>query len=374
MSAQLEIQLIAVIVAVACAIPGVFLVLRKMAMMTDAITHTILLGIVIGFFLVKDFSSPLLILGAALVGLLTVYLVENLNRTRLVSEDSAIGIVFPLLFSIAIILISRYAGNVHLDVDSVLLGELAFAPFNRFELFGVDMGAKSLYSMGTVLVLNAVLVWVFFKELKIAVFDPALAFVLGFSPVLIQYGLMASVSVTTVAAFEAVGSILVIAFMVGPPVSAYLLTDDLKRMLWISGVLGAINAVLGYRIAAFFDVSIAGAMAVMTGISFLLILIFAPRRGMITVLRRRSQQRDAFARKSILFHILQHEGTPSERTENGVQTLHLHINQRKDVTDRMMQGFITEDILFIREGVYCLTQKGRAYTIESYEAIVENFA
>ncbi|MCB0293484.1 MAG: metal ABC transporter permease, partial [Calditrichaeota bacterium] len=133
-SAQLEIQLIASIVAVACALPGVYLVLRRMAMMSDAISHTVLLGIVIAFFITKSITSPLLLIGAALMGVVTVSLVELLNRTKLVREDAAIGLVFPAIFSIAVILISRFAGDVHLDTDAVLLGELAFAPFNRLRL------------------------------------------------------------------------------------------------------------------------------------------------------------------------------------------------------------------------------------------------
>jgi manganese/zinc/iron transport system permease protein len=138
--AQVEIQAIAAVVAVACALPGVFLVLRRMAMMADAISHTVLLGIVLVFFLTRDLNSPLLIVGAAATGVVTVSLVELLNRTRLVKEDAAIGLIFPALFSIAIILISRFAGDVHLDTDAVLLGELAFAPFERVELAGLDFG------------------------------------------------------------------------------------------------------------------------------------------------------------------------------------------------------------------------------------------
>ena len=114
---QLEIQLIAIVVAVACALPGVFLVLRRMAMMSDAISHTVLLGIVVAFFIVRDITSPVLIFGAALTGVLTVSLVELLHRTRLVKEDAAIGLVFPAMFSLAVILISRYAGDIHLDVN-----------------------------------------------------------------------------------------------------------------------------------------------------------------------------------------------------------------------------------------------------------------
>jgi manganese/zinc/iron transport system permease protein len=372
MSPQFEIQLIAVMVAVACSIPGVFLVLRKMAMMSDAITHTILLGIVIGFLIINDINSPLLIIGASLVGLLTVYLVELLNRTRLLSEDSAIGIVFPLLFSIAIIMITMFTGDVHLDTDAVLLGELAFAPFNRLKIGGVDLGAKAIYIMGSVLIVNIALVVFFFKELKISIFDSALAAVLGFSPVLLQYGLMASVSVTTVAAFEAVGSILVIAFMIGPPISAYLLTDDLKRMLLISAGIGAVNALLGYQIAFAFDVSIAGSMATMTGISFILVFIFAPERGMITVATRRKRQRWDFTKKSILFHIMNHQEDSNEDSENGVDTIYHHINQSKEILGKMMKQLMDDQLVVIEHDTYHLRDQGRTYTLESYEEIVES--
>ena len=129
--AQIEIVLIAAVVAASCALVGSFLVLRRMALMSDAISHAILFGIVLMFFVVESTTSPLLIVAATLTGVLTVLLVEALTRTQLVKEDAAIGLVFPLLFSLGVILITRYASNVHLDVDAVLLGELAFAPFNR---------------------------------------------------------------------------------------------------------------------------------------------------------------------------------------------------------------------------------------------------
>lgn len=369
MSPQLEIQLIAVIVAVACSIPGVFLVLRKMAMMTDAITHTILLGIVIAFLIVKDFNSPFLIIGAALVGVLTVYLVEALNRTRLVNEDSAIGIVFPLLFSIAIIIISKYAGSVHLDTDSVLLGELAFAPFDRMRIGGVDIGAKSIYSMGAILIANIVFVILFFKELKLATFDSGLASALGFAPVFIHYGLMTSVSVTAVGAFQAVGSILVIALMIGPPITAYLLSDDLRRIIFISGAVGAANSIIGYQFASLFDVSIAGSIALITGFSFMVVFIFAPERGIFSVLRRRKGQKIDFAAKSMLFHIYNHEGEANEAIENGIETICEHLNWKKDFLDEIVEKLKKRKIITESNNVLKLTEKGRAYTIISFEEI-----
>jgi manganese/zinc/iron transport system permease protein len=139
-TAQVEIQAIAAVVAAACALPGVFLVLRRMALISDAISHAILPGIVLAFFVVEDLSSPLLVVGAAGMGLVTVVLIELLRRTELVREDAAIGLVFPVLFSAGVVLIARFADDVHLDIDAVLLGELAFAPFDRLVFWGWDWG------------------------------------------------------------------------------------------------------------------------------------------------------------------------------------------------------------------------------------------
>ena len=153
-SAQLEIQLIASLVAIACAIPGTFLVLRKMAMISDAISHSILPGLVVGFFITQDLNSPLLILLAAFTGVLTVVLVEKIQQTKLVKEDTAIGLVFPALFSVGVILIAKYANDVHLDIDAVLLGELAFTPFDRVYWGETDLGPKSLMVIGIILIIT----------------------------------------------------------------------------------------------------------------------------------------------------------------------------------------------------------------------------
>lgn len=370
MSPQLEIQVIAVIVAVACALPGAFLVLRKMSMMSDSITHTILLGIVLAFFMTHSLTSPFLIVGAALVGVATVYLTELIHKTRLVSEDSSIGIVFPLLFSIAIILITRYAGSVHLDTDSVLLGELAFAPFDRMTIGGMDIGAKAIYTTGILLIINVAVISLFFKELKLVTFDPALAAALGFVPALIHYGLMTLVSLTTVGAFEAVGSVLVVAFMIGPPVTAYLLTDNLKHMLFLSAGIGAINAVLGYQLAALFDVSIAGSMAVVTGLVFFVVYVFAPRRGLISVLQRRRKQKLEFSEKTLLFHLYNHEGSEDEAREAGIATVEKELHWQRDFTYRIINRLVKEEYLVTDcENILKLTDKGRQYSMQAYQEL-----
>jgi manganese/zinc/iron transport system permease protein len=325
MRPEVEIQLIAAVVAVACALPGVFLVLRRMALMSDAISHSILLGIVLAFFATGSLSSPLLLVAAAATGLLTVTLVELLNKSRLVKEDAAIGLVFPALFSIGVILIARFAGNIHLDVDAVLLGELVFAPFDRLEIGGADAGPRILWVMSGILLLNALFIILFYKELKLTTFDEGLAAALGFAPGLIHYLFMGLVSITAVGAFDAVGSILVVALMIAPAATAYLLTDRLQVMVMLSAAIGVASAVAGYWMSFALDVSIAGSMATMTGVAFLLAFLLAPQRGLVAIARRRARQRWDFAQTMLTIHLLNHEGSPEAATENRVEHLHEHL-------------------------------------------------
>lgn len=290
----LEIYLVAIVVAVACALPGVFLVIRGITMLSDAITHSVLLGIVLAFFLVNDFNSPLLLVGATLTGLLVVWLIEALQRTELMSSDAAIGIVFPLFFSIGIILITRYAGDIHLDTDSVLMGELVFIPFRRLELFGYDIGPVSLWGILGILLLNIGFISIFFKELKVTTFDPVFAMTIGISPAIIHYALMGFVSLTAVGSYDAVGSILVVGFMVGPGLSAYLLSDDLKKILWISVLFAILNSVLGITVARHLDVSLAGMIAVTTGFTAFLVFLLSPKKGWIKEKMKHAKQKEAF--------------------------------------------------------------------------------
>lgn len=356
----IEIQLIAAIVAVACALPGVFLVLRRMALMSDAISHSILLGIVLAFFVTEDLSSPLLILAAAATGVATVSLVELLTRSQRVREDAAIGLVFPALFSIGVVLISRYAGDVHLDLDAVLLGELVFAPFDRVEWAGRDLGPRALYVMGAILLLNAAFIALFYKELKISTFDAALAGALGFAPGAIHYAFMTVVSITAVGAFDAVGSILVVALMIAPPATAYLLTDRLPRMIGLSAAIGVLSAISGYWLAHTMDVSIAGSMATMTGVCFLLGFLLAPERGLLALARRRARQRWEFAQKMLAIHLLNHEGSPAAATENREPHLHEHLRWAPEFAARVVRQAEKKGLVQRRDhDRLMLTERGR---------------
>ncbi len=359
MTPQMEIQLIAAVVAAACALPGVFLVLRRDALMSDAISHAILLGIVVGFLITGDLGSPLLILGAALTGVLTVALVEVTYRTRLVREDAAIGIVFPALFSIGVILIARFADDVHLDIDAVLLGELAFAPFDRLTFAGQDVGPRALWVMAGVLLLNAAFISAFYKELKLTTFDTLLAGALGFSPALVHYGFMALVSVTAVGAFDAVGSVLVIALMIAPPAAAYLLTDHLGRMIALSLGLGVASALSGYWLAHVLDASIAGSMAVAAGGWFAAAMLLAPERGIIATALRRGRQRLEFAQLMLLIHLHNHEELPEAAEENRVPHLHRHLRWQPAFAERIVRLSERRRLVAIEGDALALTESGR---------------
>lgn len=352
MIAGLEIQLIAIITAMACSLVGVFLVIRNMAMVSDAITHTVLLGIVIGFFITKNINSPLLIVLAAVMGVVTVVAIEALQNTKLLSTDASTGVVFPFFFSIAIILISKFAGSVHLDVDAVMLGELAFAPFNRLVLFGVDIGPIALYTSLIMFILNLIFIYAFYKEIQINSFDVILGGLLGFAPLFIHYLLMTLVSMTTVVAFETAGSILVIAFMVGPAITARLLTDDLKKIIGSSLLISIFNAVIGYQTANYFDVSIAGSMAVITGLTFLLVSLFSTKSGIITTIKKYYNQQKYYYRLILMYQLTHHNKNIT------LEDLLEHISWDESKKRKVLDECIKLDWIDLQNNIVNLTEKG----------------
>lgn len=355
---QIEIQLIASLVAAACAIPGVFLVLRRVSLMSDAISHTVLFGIVIGFLLLRDINSPFLILFAAGAGVLTVSISELLLKTGRVREDAAIGLVFPAIFSIAVIIITQQLSNIHIDVDAVLLGELAFAPFNRVMILGASL-PRGVVVMGIILAMNVILLGLFYKELKLATFDAGLAAALGFSPTLIHYGLMTSVSVTAVGAFDHVGSILVIALMIAPAAAAYLLTDKLSRMVLYSVLIAVASAISGYWVARELNVNISGAMATMTGTLFVLVLLFAPERGLIARMIQREGRKRRFATEMLVVHLNRHENTPEAAAENTLSHLVEELNWSSQFAKSTVNRAVGQGWVDLQQDALMLTDLGR---------------
>lgn len=251
-------------------------------MVGDAISHAVLPGIVIAFLISGSRDSVTMLIGAGLIGILTTFLIEFFHKKGKLQTDASIGVTFTWLFAIGVIMITAFAGQVDLDQDCVLYGEIAYVPIDLWITDGgTVMGPRVVYIAGTVLVLNILFVSIFYKELFLTTFDPAFASAIGISTALWHYLLMGAVSVTTVASFESVGAILVVALLVAPPATAYLLTHKLKQMILISVILGVLISISGYFIALLFDGSIAGAMAIAAGFFFALSYLFSPQNGIL---------------------------------------------------------------------------------------------
>ncbi|MBM7540448.1 metal ABC transporter permease [Amphibacillus cookii] len=268
-----------ILVGVTCGINGSLLVLRKTAMLADAISHTVLLGIVGAFFITQTLHGIPMLIGAAVVGLLTAYLVETLNQKG-VQKDASIGVIFTSLFALAVVLLSFIGSQVHLDTEHALMGEIAFVPWNRFVLHGIDLGPKAVWMLSTVLLISLTVIFLFYKQIKISTFDHHYAILIGIPVGFIHYLLMTLVSLSTVASFNSVGAILVVAMLIVPGATAYLLSDRFINVILLSGLIGGLSAILGYWSAIQLNVSIAGAMATTTGLFFMLAFLFH-REGLV---------------------------------------------------------------------------------------------
>jgi len=315
------IVVIGALCAVACALPGCFLVLRGMSMMGDAISHAVLPGLAIAFLVTGARASFTMFIGAAIVGVLTAVFTQWVSTFGRVDRGASMGIVFTTLFAIGLLLIVQAADKVDLDPGCVLYGAIELTPLDTLFTLNVFGGSldvpRAAVVLGIVLLLNLGIIAVLFKELRISSFDPELATTLGINATVMHYLLMTMVAVTTVASFEAVGSIIVIAMLIVPAAAAYLLTDRLGMMLVISAVIAALSAGLGHLGAivvpgwfsypattpagrtvwhTFESTNTSGVMAVAAGLLFVAAWLGSPRHGLIArLLNRRAAGRDETA-------------------------------------------------------------------------------
>ena len=347
------------LVGISGAILGTFLVLRGNAMLTDAISHSIVFGIIVVWLLTRQLAGPVQLIGAALTGVLTVVLSEALARSRLVKMDAAIGLVFPALFAAGVILIALYARDVHIHVETVLLGEIGFVWMNTVTLWGLRVPV-AVASLGAVLMINLLFVLALWKELKLASFDPGLAAALGFLPGVLHYAILTLTSVTAVAAFDAVGAILFIAFVIVPPATAYLLTRRLWLMMGLAVVLAVAACVSGYVLARHWNVSIAGMMAYMTGVWFACALICAPDRGLIAqTLRWRMQRLDHDCR-TLVAHLYTHQDTEAKAEENTLRALISHLRWSEPRARAAILRAHDRALIERHDGLLTLRPKGTA--------------
>ncbi len=291
------IVIVGMLAAVSCALLGNFLVLRRMSMMGDAISHAVLPGLAVAFLITGARASLAMFIGAAVVGVLTAVFTQWISRFGKVDQGASMGIVFTTLFALGLVLIVRAADHVDLDASCVLYGAIELTPLDVVwskKLFGIVIELpRAVIVLAPVCLLNALFVILFFKELRISSFDPELASTMGINANWMHYLLMTLVAITTVAAFEAVGSIIVIAMLVVPAATAHLLTDRLHWMILMSVALAIVTAILGHIFAVLLPgwiglapslvdaTSTSGMMAVTSGLIFATALFAAPKYGIL---------------------------------------------------------------------------------------------
>jgi manganese/zinc/iron transport system permease protein len=285
------------LVATACGLIGNYLILRRMALVGDAISHSVLPGLAIAFLLARSRGSLVMFLGALGAGLVTTILIELIHKKSRVKQDAAIGITFSSLFALGVILISLYASRVDLDQECVLYGEIGNVWIDTpVTIGGVTLGPATVVRMAIVTLITALLIVLFYKELLVSSFDPGLAFSLGINATVVHYSLMCMLSVVVVSAFESVGAILVIAMLILPGATASLLSQRLPMILSLTVGHAALSSVLGLHLGLWLDCTIAGAMVVMGTVLFGLAWIFSPTQGLLRRwLWRRLETPDAIA-------------------------------------------------------------------------------
>ena len=289
------IILTGILSAVSASLLGTFLILRRMSLLGDAISHAVLPGLAAAFFISQSRSSLPMFIGAVLVGLLTALFTEWIRGVGKVDEGASMGVVFTSLFALGLVMIVQAADQVDLDPGCVLYGAIELTPLNTWWIGSWEV-PRVVVVLSMVTLINLLFVLLFFKELKISAFDPSLSTTSGIPAWLMHYLLMMLVAVTAVASFESVGNILVVAMLVVPPAAAYMLTDRLGVMLLLGAVIGSIAAVLGHLSAlyvphwfGFRSTSTAGMMAVMIGLLFIIAATLSPSHGiLIRYLRRQS--------------------------------------------------------------------------------------
>lgn len=274
------------LVAINCGLLGAFLLLRRMAMVGDAISHAVLPGIVMAYLLSGSRHAVVMLVGAAAFGLLTSYLIESFKRKARLQADASIGITFTFLFAVGVVLVSAFSGNIDLDQECVLYGDIAYVPFDLFYIGDTAFGPTPVWLQGgnLVLILGALLAG--FRGFFITGFDPGYAGSLGIRTGSWHYLLMGLVSLTVVVSFSAVGAILVVAFLVVPPATAYLLSDRMQPMLWLTALFGLVSAIGGFYLAVWWKSSISASMAVMAGMLFAVVFLFLKFQNRLKKVRR----------------------------------------------------------------------------------------
>lgn len=252
-----------ILVGIICGVVGCFIILRGMALMGDAISHAVLPGVVIAYMLGASFF-----IGAMVTGVLTAIAIGYISQNSKIKHDSSIGIMFTAAFALGIVLITYNRGS-GVDLWHILFGNVLAV--SRPDLW---------ITLGIGIVVLA-LILLFYKQLLISTFDPIMAQAMGLSIKFIHYMLMIVLTLVTVASLKSVGIILVVAMLITPGATAYLLTNRLHVMLLLSAVFGVISAIVGVYYSFIYDVATGASIVLVASIIFMLVFFFSPKNGIV---------------------------------------------------------------------------------------------
>lgn len=354
MSVESWMLIIAAVTSIVCALCGTLLLVNRQSMVSEGLSHAVLPGLVIAFILFRDYTSPWLIPSAAASGMVMVWLCHCLERTGLVKPDAGLGMVFSGMFSVGVLLVSRELKHVHFHEDCIIEGNLATAPIETLNITGLETLPRGFVLMLFMLILVAGFITLCFKELKLTLFDRSLAARFRMKPALLQLVSLSIISLATVAAFELAGSILIVALMIAPAAAAYLLTNKLHRLMLIACGVGVLSALAGGLLASrVLNTEPTGPIASCAGGIFLLILAFAPKRGLVAgALERRRQTAETKA-VLVLDLISEHQSPASESQLAEI------VSWAEPELSRVLTRLKSDQMIEASGGGFTLTSRGR---------------
>ena len=361
------IILIGALCAGSCALLGCFLVLRRMSMMGDAISHAVLPGLAAAFWITGSRSSLAMFIGAAVVGVLTAVFTQWIHTLGKVDRGASMGVVFTTLFAIGLIMIDHVAHDTDLDANCVLYGMIDLAPLDQVNFMGMWV-PRAVVILSSVLIVNVLVIAALYKEFKITSFDPALATTQGISATFMHYLLMVLVAITTVASFEVIGSILVIAMLIVPAATAFLMTQRLGSMLIVSVIIGIISAGMGHVTAmtvpplfGFEDTTTAGMMAGVAGLIFFGVMMLGPQRGVLVRLAQQRQLSHRILREDVLglLYRVEEQAAPAPG-QMKLEQFHEVLQSGERLLRGAVRRLIREGKVQEDDGLYALAERGRA--------------
>lgn len=262
---------ILVLLSLCATASGLFLFLQRASLLTDAVSHALILGVVVAFMGVHTVSSPWLCVGAFAAACATVFCTQWIVSTKRMADDVAIGLIFTLFFSCGVLLLSQYAGTIHLDTDMIMFGEITVAPLYRLMIGGVDYGPTALWLFAGVGLLHMLVLRYCYAALVYALFDPIGAHVAGVPTGIFSYVMVVLMSITAVSAFNIVGSSAFVALAIVPVTSAYLIAVTMRQLWLVSMGCSMSIACGGYALALWCDASVTGAIGVIAGLVLLVV-------------------------------------------------------------------------------------------------------